>query len=40
MFPALKNADALLQDVLKVVDTNGDGRIQYFGTRLAITMHF
>ncbi|MCJ1321640.1 hypothetical protein MMC15_006985 [Xylographa vitiligo] len=25
----LKNADGLLHDVLKVVDTNGDGRIQY-----------
>lgn len=28
---ALKNADALLQDVLKAVDTNKDGRIQYNG---------
>jgi len=28
---ALKNADALLRDVLKAVDTNGDGRIQYNG---------
>ncbi len=28
---ALKNADALLKDVLKAVDTNGDGRIQYSG---------
>ena len=25
----LKNADALLNDVLKVVDTSGDGQIQY-----------
>ena len=29
---ALKNADTLLQDVLKAVDTNGDGKIQYSGT--------
>ena len=29
---ALKNADGLLRDVLKAVDTNGDGRIQYNGT--------
>jgi len=28
---ALKNADSLLQDVLKAADTNGDGRIQYSG---------
>jgi hypothetical protein len=28
---ALKNADALLKDVLKAVDTSGDGRIQYNG---------
>ena len=28
---ALKNADSLLKDVLKAVDTNGDGRIQYSG---------
>jgi hypothetical protein len=28
---ALKNADALLHDVLKVVDTSGDGQIQYNG---------
>lgn len=29
---ALKNADALLQEVLKAVDKNGDGIIQYSGT--------
>ncbi len=29
--PALKNADTLLQDILKAVDTSGDGRIQYSG---------
>lgn len=29
---ALKNADTLLQDILKVVDTSGDGVIQYSGT--------
>lgn len=28
---ALKNADTLLQDVMKAVDTNGDGHIQYSG---------
>ena len=28
----MKNADGLLQDVLKAVDTNRDGRIQYNGT--------
>lgn len=28
---ALKNADALLHDVLKAVDTSGDGQIQYNG---------
>lgn len=28
---ALKNADALLQDVLKAFDENGDGIIQYTG---------
>ena len=31
MYLALKNADLLLHDVLKAVDTNGDGRIQYEG---------
>ena len=29
---ALKNADSLLQEVLKAVDTNGDGHIDYSGT--------
>lgn len=28
---ALKNADSLLEDVMKAVDTNGDGDIQYSG---------
>jgi solute carrier family 25 phosphate transporter 23/24/25/41 len=28
---ALKNADYLLSDVMKAVDTDGDGRIQYHG---------
>jgi len=28
---ALKNADSLLRDVLKAVDTNRDGHIQYSG---------
>ena len=28
---ALKNADKLLADVLKTVDTNGDGKIDYSG---------
>ena len=28
---ALKNADSLLQDVLKAVDTDGDGVIKYSG---------
>ena len=34
---ALKNADALLADVLKKVDTSGDGRIQYSGTHERMT---
>ena len=29
---ALKNADSFLRDVMKAVDTNGDGNIQYSGT--------
>ena len=29
---ALKNADELLKDVLQVVDTSGDERIQYSGS--------
>lgn len=29
--PALKNADDMLDDVLKAVDTNRDGRIDYNG---------
>jgi hypothetical protein len=28
---ALKNADSFLEDVLKAVDTSGDGKIQYEG---------
>jgi Ca2+-binding EF-hand superfamily protein len=28
---ALKNADQILSDVLKTVDTDGDGHIQYNG---------
>lgn len=32
----LKNADALLHDVLKVVDTSGDGQIQYNEFRIFI----
>ena len=32
---ALQNADALLYDVLKLVDANGDGHIEYNGTRNA-----
>ena len=31
MVLALKNADDLLQDVMKAVDTSGDGKIQYEG---------
>ena len=31
---ALHNADSLLDDVLKVVDTNEDGRIQFSGLHL------
>lgn len=30
---ALKNADDLLKSIIKVVDTNGDGKIQYEGRR-------
>lgn len=29
--PALKNADDMLKDVVRAVDTNGDGVIQYDG---------
>lgn len=29
---ALKNADSLLQEVMKAVDTNSDGNISYSGT--------
>jgi hypothetical protein len=29
---ALKDAEDLLKDVMKAVDTNGDGKIQYEGT--------
>ena len=32
----LKNADALLHDVLKVVDTSGDGQIQFHEFRVFI----
>lgn len=31
MLLALKNADSLLQDVLKAVDTNNDGHIEFLG---------
>lgn len=30
-WPALKNADGILQEIIKVVDSNGDGKIQYEG---------
>lgn len=33
-FIALKNADSLLHDVMKAVDTDGDGHIQYSGMEL------
>ena len=38
---ALKNADSLLQDVMKAVDTNQDGTIDYSGvfTRTANVTH-
>jgi hypothetical protein len=29
--PALKSADGMLQEIIKVVDTDGDGKIQYEG---------
>ena len=29
--PALKDADTLLQDVMKAVDVNGDGHISFLG---------
>ena len=35
---ALKNADSLLQDVLKAVDTNGDGHIQYGGMFILVRL--
>lgn len=28
---ALKNADGMLQEIIKVVDTDGDGKISYEG---------
>jgi hypothetical protein len=34
--PALKNADQMLKAIIGLVDTSGDGKIQYeggFGTR-------
>lgn len=40
MRTALKNADAMLKRIMKEVDTNGDGKIQYEGalsTVLALT---
>lgn len=30
---ALKNADGLLRNILKAVDTSGDGKIQFNGER-------
>ena len=29
--PAMKNADEMLREIIRVVDTNGDGKIQYDG---------
>ena len=29
---AMKNAGDLLKEIMKMVDTNGDGKIQYDGT--------
>jgi solute carrier family 25 (mitochondrial phosphate transporter), member 23/24/25/41 len=29
---ALKNADSILKDIVRAVDTNGDGKIQYEGS--------
>ncbi len=37
---ALKNADGLLRDVLKAVDTSGDGRIQYNGMILELLCYY
>lgn len=28
---AMKNADDMMKEIIKVVDTNGDGKIQYEG---------
>lgn len=36
---ALKNADSLLQDVMKAVDTNDDGRITYSGMCPSTSLH-
>lgn len=35
---ALKNADSFLTDVMKAVDTNGDGNIQYSGNYFKVVM--
>jgi len=35
---ALQNADELLREVVKAVDTNGDGKIQYEGMRLQLNV--
>ncbi len=37
---ALKNADSLLQDVLKAVDTNKDGHISFSGTSLPMDSYW
>ncbi len=31
----MKNADDLLKEIIKMVDTSGDGKIQYEGAQLA-----
>lgn len=34
----MKNADDMMKEIIKVVDTNGDGKIQYEGAhRLALS---
>lgn len=36
---ALKNADPMLRDIIKAVDTNGDGYIDYPGKIMRRTSH-
>lgn len=35
----MKNADDMLQEIIKAVDTNRDGKIQYEGTAVHLGNH-